>query len=139
MNLITFSDISQPGKARAVPFDRASRISLRRTALPAAVVLFVIAGFVPAIAQTSGDGPSPAAKPCQAVPNDPAEGKKTNEDDAGRSAENNTARPKLENCDGVLLPPTTGDKEIEEPAPDTGTTPVIPPATIPQQPQVKPR
>ena len=46
----------------------------------------------------------------------------------------NGSRPSLENCNGVLTPPRTGDEEIEEPAPNTGTTPVIPPGAVPEQP-----
>ncbi|ATU94970.1 hypothetical protein [Phyllobacterium zundukense] len=40
----------------------------------------------------------------------------------------------LERCKGVLIPPRTGDDEMVEPAPDIGTTPVIPPDFVPDQP-----
>lgn len=40
----------------------------------------------------------------------------------------------LERCEGVLIPPPTGDAEMVEPAPDVGTTPVIPPESVPDQP-----
>ncbi|CAN7667359.1 hypothetical protein LJR231_005293 [Phyllobacterium sp. LjRoot231] len=40
----------------------------------------------------------------------------------------------LQRCKGILIPPPTGDSEMVEPAPDVGTTPVIPPDTVPDQP-----
>ncbi len=40
----------------------------------------------------------------------------------------------VERCKGVLIPPPTGDTEIIEPAPEVGTTPVIPPDAVPDQP-----
>lgn len=40
----------------------------------------------------------------------------------------------LEDCSGVLVPPKIGDQEIVEPPPNTGTTPVIPPGAVPEQP-----
>ncbi|OWW00143.1 hypothetical protein ATY81_25475 [Rhizobium sp. R72] len=36
-------------------------------------------------------------------------------------------------CGGVVKPPRSGDQAIEHPAPETGTTPVIPPSDIPRQ------
>ena len=44
------------------------------------------------------------------------------------------SRLSLQDCNGVLKPPPTGDREIEETPPDIGTTPVIPPGAVPQQP-----
>lgn len=40
----------------------------------------------------------------------------------------------LKRCKGILIPPPTGDGEMVEPAPDIGTTPVIPPDSVPEQP-----
>ena len=40
----------------------------------------------------------------------------------------------LNRCKGILIPPPTGDAEMVEPAPDIGTTPVIPPDSVPDQP-----
>lgn len=68
------------------------------------------------------------ANPCQAPPD--AQAGSDDETD-GRAGD---AAPELEECDGVLTPPRTGDQEIEEPPPDTGTTPVIPPENVPEQP-----
>ncbi len=40
----------------------------------------------------------------------------------------------LNRCKGILIPPPTGDAEMVEPAPDIGTTPVIPPGFLPDHP-----
>lgn len=40
---------------------------------------------------------------------------------------------KLDDCNGVLEPPSTGDADIVEPAPSVGRTPVIRPEQIPEQ------
>ncbi|RST87510.1 hypothetical protein EJC49_05210 [Aquibium carbonis] len=39
----------------------------------------------------------------------------------------------LDRCGGVLAPPDVGDPGMVEPAPDEGTTPVIPPSAVPDQ------
>lgn len=66
--------------------------------------------------------------PCRVAPTPP-----------GGGGNGERARPALEDCNGVLAPPRTGDEEIEEPPPDTGTTPVIPPETLPEpQPEPEP-
>ena len=44
---------------------------------------------------------------------------------------------KLDDCNGVLTPPTVGDKDIVTPAPDTGETPVINPGDVPADPTPK--
>lgn len=88
-----------------------------------------------AIAQTAGTGDAGETEtnPCQVEPQDgdTAEDRTTQD----RTAEDRTDDgPSLSDCNGVLTPPPTGDPEIREPAPDTGTTPVIPPGAVPQQP-----
>lgn len=61
--------------------------------------------------------------------------KRQSEIDQGEdSAEHATAV--LQRCNGVLKPPPTGDSEMVEPAPHVGTTPVIPPEAVPDQPPV---
>jgi hypothetical protein len=40
---------------------------------------------------------------------------------------------KLDNCNGVLVPPKVGDGEIVESPSETGTMRVIPPGTLPEQ------
>ena len=39
----------------------------------------------------------------------------------------------LADCNGVLSPAPVGDRELLEPAPDAGTTPVIEPKDLPDQ------
>jgi hypothetical protein len=46
-----------------------------------------------------------------------------------------TLTEKLDDCDGVLKPPTVGDTEMVEPALDVGRTPVIRPDELPEQQQ----
>lgn len=97
-------------------------------ALCAALVL----GASPTFAQTatplpetaSPDTPAqaipPSTDPCAAQPGDGAQ----------------TLSGQLADCGGVLTPPETGTSGIEAPvpAPDPGTTPVIPPDAVPDQP-----
>jgi hypothetical protein len=40
---------------------------------------------------------------------------------------------RLARCGDVLTPPKTGDTELVQPAPETGTTPVIRPKVLPKQ------
>ncbi|WP_155951260.1 hypothetical protein [Rhizobium mesoamericanum] len=40
----------------------------------------------------------------------------------------------LSKCGGVIVPPKSGDEVIEHPAPEIGTTPVIPPSDLPGHP-----
>lgn len=109
--------------------DLAARTALRTTLM--AVTLLCCADAV--IAQT----PRPDANvenardPCQARPQGEP---RTDKQQGTRNGEaENKAAPDLERCKGVLTPPKTGDKEIEKPAPEPGTTPVIPPEDVPQQ------
>nr|WP_018237937.1 hypothetical protein [Ensifer sp. BR816] len=48
-------------------------------------------------------------------------------------ADQGTLTQKLDECDGVLKPPSVGDTEMVEPAPDVGRTPVIRPGELPRQ------
>jgi hypothetical protein len=68
----------------------------------------------------SGDE-GPGSEECQVDPE--GQGKGQTDSDAGV----------IKRCNGVLIPPPTGDAEIIEPAPDVGTTPVIPPDSVPEQ------
>jgi hypothetical protein len=79
----------------------------------------------------SGDQ-RPQLKDCRVAP------KGQGEIDQGEdSAEHGTAV--LQRCKGVLEPPPTGDSEMVAPAPHVGTTPVIPPDSVPEQPPVPDR
>jgi hypothetical protein len=61
-----------------------------------------------------------------------------NAPDAPAAADENLTEQLKEN-DGVIRPPENIDPEMEVPAPDTGTTPIIPPSEIgPQMPDETP-
>jgi len=77
--------------------------------------------------QTNHEAPAP--EECRAEP----EGQ-GGIDQGKDAAEHDTAI--LERCKGVLKPPPTGDSEMVAPAPHVGTTPVIPPDSVPDQPPV---
>lgn len=50
----------------------------------------------------------------------------------GNSTDEEAMSETLEDCQGVLKPPRTGDSELIEPAPDIGKTPFIRPHEIPE-------
>ena len=93
-----------------------------------AVLISLLTLSGPAAAQPSDEGDGRQADPCQAAPQEEEQ-----QQQAGQLPDDALSE-KLERCRGVLKPPPTGDKEIAEPPPDTGTTPVIPPGSIPEQP-----
>ncbi|MHA7775442.1 hypothetical protein [Roseibium sp. M-1] len=57
----------------------------------------------------------------------------TEEGDRGENATDEETSS-LSDCDGVLHPAPVGDKELVEPAPDAGRTPVLQPKDVPVQP-----
>ncbi|RIY02867.1 hypothetical protein D3218_05515 [Aureimonas flava] len=98
-----------------------------------ALCAVLLVGMAPAVAQTV---PSPAAPSDGGAPNqaiapstDPCAARPA--DGSGTSLSG-----QLADCNGVLTPPDTGPTGIEVPvpAPDPGTTPVIPPGAVPDQP-----
>ncbi len=98
--------------------------------LRASLVAALFIGAVPASAQTTSPAPAVPDTPGQAIPpsTDPC---------APRPADGTqTLSGQLADCGGVLTPPDTGSPGIEAPvpAPDPGTTPVIPPSAVPDQP-----
>ncbi|HWK66575.1 MAG TPA: hypothetical protein VNS34_16730 [Rhizobiaceae bacterium] len=96
------------------------------------VLLSLVGSPYPGAAQTPDNGGQPnAVERCRAEPDGKAEEKKEKE---GEPSNDQRSAEKLERCDGVLTPPPTGDRDIEEPPDDTGTTPIIPPEAVPQQP-----
>lgn len=113
--------------------DRFSRPGVPRLSFVVALVVACIAGSASAIAQATDKTPDQSpASPCQAQPNEQT-GKDKDKAADRENGENKTLSGKLDRCNGVLVPPKTGDKQIEEPAPDVGTTPVIPPEAVPKQ------
>lgn len=97
-----------------------------RASVLAAALLGCLVAAAPVAAQTQ------PTDPCQAQPEGQG-GSDDDEADGGADRANDDRRAGLERCNGVLTPPRIGDHEIEEPAPDTGTTPVIPPERVPEQ------
>lgn len=95
------------------------------------VAFLSLAGLsCPVAAQSPENREEPrTADPCRAEPGDQAQKEKE-----GQSNDSQRTAEKLERCEGVLSPPPIGDREIVEPPADTGTTPVIPPGTVPEQP-----
>ncbi len=90
-----------------------------------------------ALAQTAGGDGAPAAQdsPCRVDPGSAGDDAQRGSSGSGEAGGSDAAaRPSLEDCNGVLVPPKIGDGDIVEPAPDTGTTPVIPPGAVPTQP-----
>ena len=89
----------------------------------------------PAKAQSDDAGAAAdTLDPCQVEPGDD-----TGETTEGRletraEKDHRSTAELLERCAGVLSPPPTGDPGIEMPPPDTGSTPVIPPGSVPAQP-----
>jgi len=103
--------------------------ALSRTLFLGAVLLWAGMIAAPAAEQVPGDDPAADSDdPCRVEPAEPGE------DGTAGSGEDARSRPALEDCNGVLVPPPTGDEEIEEPPPETGTTPVIPPGRVPETP-----
>ncbi len=99
-----------------------------------AVCAVLLLGAAPGFAQTSPappPAPSGTDTPGQAIPpsTDPCAARPD-------GAEAQTLSGQLADCGGVLTPPETGTSGIEAPvpAPDPGTTPVIPPDAVPDQP-----
>ncbi|WP_279483101.1 hypothetical protein [Aureimonas sp. SK2] len=98
-----------------------------------ALCAMLLLGAAPALAQTTPTTPAPGSQdtPLQAIPpsTDPCAAQPD-------GADGQTLSGQLADCGGVLVPPPTGATGIEAPvpAPDPGTTPVIPPEAAPAQP-----
>ncbi|KQQ89572.1 hypothetical protein [Aureimonas sp. Leaf324] len=75
----------------------------------------------PSVPDTGAQAIPPSTDPCAAQPG---------------AADGQTLSGQLADCGGVLTPPDTGMPSVEAPvpAPDPGTTPVIPPGTVPDEP-----
>ncbi|RUV74230.1 MAG: hypothetical protein EOR30_09420 [Mesorhizobium sp.] len=78
--------------------------------------------------QTHDQAPAQSG-PCQAQPQNGQQQKPPVNNGAGDSL---TAT--LDPCNGVLLPPPTGDQGMAAPPPDQGKTPVLKPGEVPAQP-----
>ncbi len=90
---------------------------MRISILPWALAFSVVA--MPALAQESApllDTP----QECRAAPGESSDGLSPSDQ-------------QLEECQGVMTPPPTGDGDIAEPPPEGGKTPVITPPEMPEQ------
>lgn len=108
---------------------------------PALLAACIAAGAfaaAPAAAQDATPTPPPAMQdqtspataddPCAVDPGD-----ETGEPQAGAGAPDQSLTETLDECNGVLQPPSVGDPGLVEPAPDAGRTPVIPPSALPDE------
>ncbi|MGM4914397.1 hypothetical protein [Rhizobium sp. 768_B6_N1_8] len=94
-----------------------------------AIVCAVGLSCGPACAQISPD----QSDRCQA-PDQQQDQVPVPKDGNSRSANKSDAE-QLADCNGVLKPPSTGDRDLVKPAPPVGETPVIPPDEFPQKQQ----
>lgn len=103
----------------------------RACVLPIAVMSCLMAP--PVLAQTQNETRAPSAQ------EDCALKSQDGQDSAGSNGQSGSdgqgLSGKLEDCDGVLKPPKTGDPELVKPAPNKGVTPVIPPKALPDKQQ----
>lgn len=108
--------------------------------LPCVLGFWAVALAMPATAQTA-DPQQTQSEKCRAGPDAqqngqaPSSGDQDNsgsQDDSGGQNDNLTGT--LDDCNGVLKPPATGDQDMTAPAPDEGSTPVIKPGQVPAQP-----
>ena len=93
-----------------------------RSLVIAVAIAASLSGATISSAQTPNESDPSTSNPCLVEPD--------RERDAPH--DDNGLTEKLDRCNGVLTPPTE-DREIEEPPPQTGKTPVIPPEELPEQ------
>ncbi|TIN36266.1 MAG: hypothetical protein E5Y10_23730 [Mesorhizobium sp.] len=92
-------------------------------------LLGALALAAPVAAQTDNQTQDQApAGHCQAQPQNGQQQPPVNNGD------NNSLTDTLDPCNGVLLPPPTGDQGMAAPPPDQGRTPVLKPGEVPAQP-----
>ncbi|WP_416357186.1 hypothetical protein ACLNGM_03390 [Aureimonas phyllosphaerae] len=95
--------------------------ALLGSAAPAGAQTTSPATPAPSVPDRGAQAIPPSTDPCAAQPH---------------GADGQTLSGQLADCGGVLTPPPTGTSGIEAPVPDPdpGTTPVIPPSVVPDQP-----
>ncbi|WP_145719642.1 hypothetical protein [Mesorhizobium tianshanense] len=96
-------------------------------------VLGALALAAPVAAQTDNQAPDQApthSGPCQAEPQNGQQQKPP----VNNGVSNNSLTDTLDPCNGVLLPPPTGDQGMTALPSDEGKTPVIKPGEVPAQP-----
>ncbi len=80
--------------------------------------------------ETPASPSDPATDPCTVAPG--VGGGTAPRSDTGPTDAGPSLSETLERCRGVLAPPAVGDRDLVEPAPDQGVTPVIPPSAVPE-------
>lgn len=105
--------------------------------VPAFLALGLLASAGPAAAQTTDPAP-PAVDDPNTIPAPPQPA--CADEATGEPEPCDTLSEQLDATGGVITPPTGVDPDITAPAPDPtpGTTPVIPPSAVPQDPQAEP-
>lgn len=98
--------------------------------LPGTLMIGALALSMPVAAQTDGQAPAQSER-CQA---EPQNGQQQKPPVNNGVSNNNSLTDTLDPCNGVLLPPPTGDFGITALPPDEGKTPVIKPGEVPAQP-----
>lgn len=103
--------------------------------LSAGVAIGMLALLVPSCAVMAQTTVKPDPNdPCASELGQQAPEGESGQDAAGTDQESNAETgERLARCGDVLKPPKTGDTELVKPAPETGTTPVIPPKVLPKQ------
>ncbi|MBY5444885.1 hypothetical protein HFO93_15620 [Rhizobium leguminosarum] len=101
-----------------------------------AALIFAMVAFSSSnvIGQTK-EQPSAGSERCTASPAD--QNNQSAAEDAGKAAKDGSLSQKMDDCNGVLKPPPTGDSDFSKPAPEEGKTPVIRPDDLPGQQQPK--
>ncbi|RWM80151.1 MAG: hypothetical protein EOR84_35270 [Mesorhizobium sp.] len=102
---------------------------MKPSALLPITLLGALALAAPVAAQTDNQDQAPAGH-CQAQPQN---GEQQQPPPANNGA-GDSLTEMLDPCNGVLLPPPTGDRGMAAPPPDEGKTPVLKPGEVPPQP-----
>ncbi|WP_353829974.1 hypothetical protein [Mesorhizobium sp.] len=110
---------------------RAEEFDMKPFALLPITLLGALALAAPVAAQTDNQTQDQApAGHCQAQPQNGEQ----QPPPPVNNGDNNNLTETLDPCNGVLLPPPTGDQGMAAPPPDQGRTPVLKPGEVPAQP-----
>jgi hypothetical protein len=99
-------------------------------------LVLALAQAVPAAAQTTGDAGVQPDK-CRVQPQQGDQPSQGGGQASQGGTESGNLTAKLNDCNGVLKPPATGDQEMTTPAPAQGNMPIIKPGEVPAQPPAK--
>ena len=91
-------------------------------------ILLSFASLTSAASQGESLSGTAEGDPCVAEPEELGGG-----NEAKVSKDTLSLTEQLDRCGGVIEPPAVGDRELVEPAPEKGATPIIPPSALPEQ------